>query len=779
MLRCYRTTPAETDGHIHVLFVRKDGSGATSLDEGHFHAVVPPPEEVLRVMVPEDDVPMSVLIPSADHTHDIDPRIPERKIVPLGATVGDDGVGGDVDPDELTEEEVLARMGTLFTHACMIEEESLDDSMRDENAYRGDTWPDEAKNDPDVDMIVVNELESKVDLLNGYLAQNKTDFKFYPPEAGDLKISEVLDVITKIDVVDAYNYHREEAAVFEDAIVTGRGWFNCYTDFSRHDRGNLVIEQFPWRAVRCGPHLHSDLRDLEFLFKLKWMSLARLKVLYPDIDLGLIETNMRGAEQGKLKTIDFEITDPYSLDFASNTTSATPSNPYPFSSNAIEPRRRMVLVFEMWEKEYVEEVRVLDRESGESLDLTGWSKSLRDRFATIPELRVMRTDGVRMRVSVAAGGKLLENGFPDLAYNGFHLVPVYAKKRGYRFWSKIRAAYDLQIVINKRFVQAVDEVNRAASGWLIDDQCFTSDQQRENFENAVSRSNFVAEVKDLAHKPERVAAGTNIAMLEGLIELASNKIREVLGIIPEMMGINSRAESGIAIFQKQRQGLMGNVFLFESLSSSKQILGRIIIRYIQRLYDGERALRALQNAKARKNLLKGTAGDLAVVPANSLMPAVPPTQDAQTDIYGLTAEDLDEFFRTYDAALYDIIPGEAKENPTTRLTWFQIWNDYAATHPDLPPEFLLALSDTPEKDRLFAILEEARAKQQQALIASRSASTAAGGRAALPAPAQPGQQPNKPSDALPPAAPTSNPGIIDANTAAAAMPPETGILTPQ
>jgi hypothetical protein len=85
----------------------------------------------------------------------------------------------------------------------------------------------------------------------------------------------------------------------------------------------------------------------------------------------------------------------------------------------------------------------------------------------------------------------------------------------------------------------------------------------------------------------------------------------------------------------------------------------------------------------------------------------------------------------------------------------------------LPPEFLLSLSDTPGKDRLLRILQEAQQRQMEMEMAKRNASSTSGGASA---------QPSGPGDALPPPPGATGGMSVNDNISAGAPRAEEGIL---
>jgi len=348
-------------------------------------------------------------------------------------------------------------------------------------------------------------------------------------------------------------------------------------------------------------------------------------------------------------------------------------------------------VLECWRKEY-RKVFVLVHDADDFyFTAEGWSDGDIERARAVG-FRVIERTVHRMRVTQVAGGVVLSDEYPQLAFQDFHIVPVYAKKIREDFWGKVRAAIDVQKEINKRHSQMVDILNKAAAyGWFVDGQTFRTPLDEENFKKSSSSPGFVARVRDLSRVPAKVDGVRFPAEIVRLEELATQKLRDIMNIPQELSGSSARDLSGIAITRLQNQGMMGNEFLYDQLNHAKQKLGRILVTLIQDLYTPGRILRVVANQNARERGQMEIAG----APFDAMM-----------------QEELYQFLETEDLTRYDIAISESAYNASNKQANFAMLADLARHGVPVPPALLLEMSDLPAEIKAKAKKELASITQE-------------------------------------------------------------------
>jgi hypothetical protein len=662
-------TVKKGNGHTHIVAINnKTGEGQTSKTKDHTHIVrfVADTRPTLDGgMVPEGSGRW-MLEPAENHTHEAVPYVPEPK------------------QDKEDDEKIVADCLQLFRVAKDIEKEARDDAKASIKFYRGEQWDAQQKSMLEKAKracLTINQTEPKVDLLSGYQRQNRTDIKYMPTEEGDQRISEVLNIVSK-NILENCNFRFEETEVFEDGVIGGRGLFHIFADFSRDIRGDVIVEKFEWDDVYFGPHVKKDLSDCEYLVKTKWYSRSKVEKMYPD-KKALIGQEFDDSDE---KEVREPVGDKYA--YTDNKIIAT-TDP-----DLIDLSKKQVRLLEVWRKEYKRSYVVANPDADFYYNASDWSEGDIKALGTITMLTVLPYVEHRMRMTKLAAEVLLDDEYPDLATQDFDIIPFYAKKRGDYFWGKIHPVKDPQREVNKRHSQLVDIMNRqAAYGWFYDDGTFPDKTEVENFRSNSSAPGFIQRISSIKSLPEKIEGAKVPTEIIQLLQIEDKMVRDIFNVNLEMEGNQSNAQSGIAILERKKQGLVGNEFLFDNLSLAKAKIGRLLVAYIQKYYTPERMMRILGNENAKAPITIGGQ----------------PFQDPMK-------EELFELLKESDLTKYDVTVAESGWSPTTRIANATMWFELAAKGARVPMPFLIELSDLPEKDKvlqMFAAESQQRAQVEQ------------------------------------------------------------------
>lgn len=658
--------------HYHIAYVKEDGSGVTAEAKDHQHqiffqqATQAITDPVTGQMLRQASSGGIMLSPGEDgHTHNL-------TMEPIGSEKSD---------KKEKDEDIVTAVKMLWKQAKEIEKNAFKDAEEAEGFYTGKKqWKENQKKELENKQraaLTINEIEPKIDLLSGYQRQNRFDIKYLPTEGGDSKIGDILTALVK-NLSEQCSFDHEETKIFEDETIVGRGNICVEIDYDKNIRGDIVISHTPWKNIRYGPHEKEDCSDLEYLTKEKWLSKGKISEIWPD-KASEIQKDVDRMEDVADKKTQY------------------PGQQYPKGEGTVEGAtidpdfvdiiKKEYRVIECYRRKY-DHVKVIVNQMDDFYDRADdWKdsdiKAVKDLdgFKVIPRLKM------KIRKSVIAGETLLEDDISEL-FEDFNIIPVYAKKRGNYFYGKIQAVKDTQREINKRHSQITDIINKVnAYGYFIDGETFETPKDEEDFKNNSSSAGFVAKVRDVNRIPKPTEGVKFPAEVANLLQLNSQKLREIMNINPEMLGINSRAESGVAIAEKKRQGLVGNEFLFDNLALGKRRLGRLLIGLIQKLYTPERMVRILENNHQEATLKIG---------------GQPITKYTREELIGL--------LKDADLSKYDVVVSESAYSPTQRQANFTVWAEMAGKGFPIPPQVLIELSDLPDKEK---VIEQIQQQQQQ------------------------------------------------------------------
>lgn len=696
--------------HDHLVYARQDGTGATSKDKDHSHEV---------------DITTLTALSSNGHTH---------KIL--------ESFESDVKKRKLDKEDAVKEVRALYEAAVEYEKDYHEMAKESEGFYDGTgQWANRRTNKTDREMksaleskdraaLTINEIEPKIDLLSGYLRQNRTDFKFFPLEDGDSRVADILNVVVK-NITEQNNYEYEETDVFEDGLIGGRGNIHIYPDFSKNMQGDIVIEQYAWDEVRYGPHSKKDISDCEYIVKEKWLSWAKIKQMWPE------KADDIEKEVGLYKDVGSSY-----VNYAENQYAKADNEETVFMNpEYVDIAKKEYRVLELWRKDYRKEYVVINLED-DFFEANSWSQAEISRLKTIDGIKAVPRVKTRMEVMTTAGNVLLDRRIDKYFDEVFPIIPFYVKKRKNKVWGKIEPAKDSQQEINKRHSQAVDILNKvAAYGWFYDDQTFATKKDAEAFRKNSSSPGFNSKVTSVDRVPVQVQGVRFPSELVNMMTIDSQKVRDIMNVNLEMQGNGSNSQSGIAIVERKRQGLLGNEFVFDNLSLSKRLLGRIIVKLIQKVYTTDRILRILENRSGREQIEIGgrqLVGQEQMDQAqmSQMQQQMQQQQEQESQMQGavqmqdqestgaeqkqkkpeelILREEIYELLNNADLTKYDVAVGESALNPTTRHANFIIWSEMAGKGLPIPPNMLVELSDLPDKDKMKGEIEKTMQQRAQA-----------------------------------------------------------------
>lgn len=662
--------------HYHIVYVN-DGEGIALCAEsdGHKHEIrYDAPQEAQtdeqgNVTSPATPGGFTVLPAVDGHTHD--------RIIPYRATKQTSGE---------SDSEIISDVLALARNSWALEGECIDKGIEATEFVRGKQWEDGGKSDLERQgrsALTINFTARSVNELCGYEIQNRTDIRYLPQEDGDQRVADILNILVK-QITNQCYFDREKSKTFRSAVVSGRGLFNCFMDFSRNLEGEIKIENYPFREFKAGPHEKEDLSDCEYIIKDKKFSVGKLKQLYPD-KADEITSNFSQYQNFMFDTRSTggHIDDAYNH-----------GKPYPVYIDGlqlVDIARKEVLVIECWRKVYIEIPIAASPLYSCYENIFGWKSEDIDAIDTIDSFGVIKKPGTKMRISKVACGTVLQDDYcPDLPVDDFFIVPVYANKDGGYFWGKVEDVKDAQRGFNKRYSQSIDIVNRMASyGWFIDSNVFP-DNEKDKFLRNSSTPGFVAEVNDISRTPVKIEGVKFPTELAQVMAMDEGHINKLFNISVAPRGANT---SATALLQEQKIRLTGNEFLFDALQHAMVKLGRMILKMIQRFYTPERIARIVLKSASKKNPMIGGQ------PLNSY-----------------TEEDFIAVLETADLDQYDVEIAEAPNSPSAMLTTYTILSDLAQKGVQVPPEVLIGVADIPDEKKQSIL--QSITQQQDAMAAA-------------------------------------------------------------
>lgn len=661
----------KVDKHTHIVYIRDDGTGVTD-SKSH------PPHQI------QDGVMFG-----EDHSHEIVPIVLKSK----KSSKKDDG-------------KLIGKVLRLFQEWSDNEKDSREKGKESEDFMMLKQWDDTDKSKLKAEQraaLTLDHVGPNMRLLSGHQRQNRTDIKYFPEEDGDARVADILNHVTK-NILENTNYHFEETHVFEDQTVVGRGFLHFRIDRTDKILGEIKVERWPWDEIYLGPHEKFDLSDLEGLIKSKMYSTDKVKQLWPnkakDIQSNFDFLTSDGAFHKRKIGLQYAVGEGKDINLASFR-----------GAGFVDLKRKEFRVMELMEKEF-RRVNVLFDPLNDfffNAEIEGLSEKEISMAKTIEDLSVAPRQTHQMRRTIVAGGVLLQNEIIDeteLPFNDFDIIPVYATKKGSTFQGKVESVKDPQREINKRHSQTADILNRHASYvWFFDDNTFNTPKDEQQFRADVAKAGATIKVRDRNRLPEKVDGAKFPSELINFASIEQEQTQFILNINPELRGFQGQAESGIAIVEKNRQGLLGNEYLFDNLSFAKKLLGKRLVSMIQATKSPEDIMRLIESIDGRSPIEIG---------GEQLGDIMNPEEETATN-----PEDIRRLLEETDLTRFDVVVGESAFNVSNRRANFVMWAEMARNGFPVPPDLLVDLSDLPDKEKVKQKMGQIQRQQQQESQADR------------------------------------------------------------
>lgn len=673
------------DKHDHVVFYTTERQvdpdtgedveiyiGETSVDKGHSHKVISftdPVTRQVRLIAQASE--------EANHTHDIPMEYPYFKKPNKRFA-------------EKTQGDRIAEILELHTSLESRDKDNFDRHAESEEFYAGEQWTEEEiayLNAHERACLTINKTESYVDELCGYEAEDDTDFMYQPKSQGKQVVADILNIVKK-HVENKNDFKkRVRGKIFRDLVIGGKSNLNFRMDYSRDIYGDLILERFPYNKVKYAEHDDDYGRDCPANIKSKKVTLDQAINEYPEAAKKI---------QQDWKTI--ENADALVNSVEDGTDYPIYDRDYGYLSREhmnIAYADRQVLILEVNRRSYHSAPIVICMTDGTRYDGFGWRKKDIKRFKEFVFSEVIDRKSPKVRKTVVVGGYIVEDIDPaPLPGDESSVFPVYAKRLGNKYWSKVHSAKDAQLELNKRKSQSVDLANHSLGGvWMYDESTFNGEQRLEQeFTDNVATPNAAIKVFDLSNPPIRKdPAPLPAAVLQAATD-ADITLRDLFNIKVDPTGSH---QSHAHLMEVKRSKLIGNNFLFDAMDGMLRRYGELLLNWIQTYFEPEQIAKIVQADTREEATING-------------QPAA-----------GYTAQDIIGFLESEDLTRYDvdIVPGKYKES--FRLAKLGMFIEMQQSGMGVPYATLIEHLDIPAPEKA-KMMQQHQQQQEQAMQESKA-----------------------------------------------------------
>jgi len=426
----------------------------------------------------------------------------------------------------------------------------------------------------------INIIKSKVDMIVGYMVNNRFELKYVPVEGTDQVIADVFNQLAKLILVKADNeyYDRE---LFKHGLICGKAYKVLSINYDNDPLyGELEISvESPWSICVDPSSLRYDESDAEYAFRSVWLPKEKVKKLWPRAKIDQMLQSFGYEDKESIHTKEPEKYETVK---------------YPFYDSASDKLR----IDEYWYKEYDEYTLYVDTSKYEIVDTSNMSPSEIKSLSKQPHIRKVRRLVPRVRVKTICGNIELDDK-PTPFTKGeltrrFPFIPFCAYRLRWSdeeyIYGLVRNLQDPQREKNKRRTQLIDIISHTPFASLIWEQgALTAETKRKMQEKGLYPG---LPIEISRGKWGRFQVVNPPAFPQGILmmEEISTKDMDLISI-PEMP--SQKVEAGIALLTKERQVLTGVADIFDNFRLTQKIFGRCLIGIIQQLFDYEKTIRVI------------------------------------------------------------------------------------------------------------------------------------------------------------------------------------------
>lgn len=651
------------------------------------------------------------------------------------------------DDDSLTVAQVLK----CFKRAYEYKKRFLDEAQEDYEFTLGKQWDDKSFQEQmavGVRPLTINKIRPNIQLLTGTESQNRSDFKAYPEGGEDSVLAEIATALLK-NVMKMAHGDYKISEQFEDGLICGECYLEPFLDYSEETEdpedmlyGTLKLKKVDYFNLFPEPNFKEyDMSDCRYIDKITYdLTDEDLISLFPDK-----EKEIEAAE-GKGK-INIDSIGGDRNGFGGE----IQRKGYNDQGGKLgdEPTEPLFDLLEHYYRKYVEKYYVADPKMQKMKQAK--NKAEADNYVKVTnsgrnngELAVVLKKLVpQIWVCSIIGGcnDVLDDrpawtfpkwkSYPFVPYFAYRTTaPLPEASRHLAVQGIARTMKDLNRELNKRRTQELKILNTSAnSGWQAEDQSLVDEDAWKKFG---STPGVILKHKKGSPMPTKIQP---TQLSQGHAQLAqehSDDMKQSSGINADLLAMQeSGVDSGRAIALRQKQGMVMVQKLFDNLSQSKRLLGRLVLSQLSEIYNIDDVVRVMGEAWIQENFsepVMGPAidpntgapmldqtGQPMMVPQMDPMTGQPQMQVNQKAVVQTIAKVLTDA----ELGKFEVAIGEAANSETVRYANYLTIQDMAQHGVPIPPDVLV--DESP-------ISQSSKAKIQKSIQQMNAAAAAGGGK---------------------------------------------------
>lgn len=475
------------------------------------------------------------------------------------------------DPRLEFHQDIIKDFGESYERAYQLWNTYYAEAYRDLSYYLGNQWTLEELaylNNQRRSSFTYNKIRRLINLVQGYQRKNRLATVIRPVEGSSEETAEMFTDVMQHIMNSADGYEAISDA-FKGALTTGLSFLSPWVDY-RSDpvSGDIKFHRDDWNAVIMDPFFtKKDLSDCSFLARRKFLSRTDVISLIPDKE-DVINALPWGSRDDKFTYM------PYARQWG---------------------MQKLLNYTEYWRTKWVTKEVLVDMMTGETKEWDGDKKRLQLYREAFPQIEVIKKPVRTVELGIIVEGQLLYYGKDPFGLNDYPFVPfmaIWEPSYDLFTWkcqSLVRIVRDPQTELNKRRSKMVDIIdNQLNSGWIAKTNSVSNPQSL--YKSGQGQVIFLKPEAQMTDIQRLEPAGINPTQFQLEAEFEKD-IMEIAGVNSELFGMaeNDKIETaGILSKMRQSAGLVNLQDLFDGLRESQKLLGRKVLKLIQKNYTPEK-----------------------------------------------------------------------------------------------------------------------------------------------------------------------------------------------
>lgn len=443
--------------------------------------------------------------------------------------------------------------------------------------------------------LTINRTLGQFAAISGEQLSNRADIGFKPVDsAADQATADVLNKVI-ISVLNQNRFDWLEAQMFDDGVITSRGFLDLRMNFETNLAGDIEIRLKNPQNVMPDPDADQyDPDTWNEIIESKWMSVDQIdRVFGKDVaDELFSSSHIPWNDYG----YDFQDDRPGTFGFSNYQGSEGTDSWQRFGGG---PNRRWSpdearyrRIYRLIDRQYREVAMAdffVDPDTG---DMKKIPKAMgRERIGQIMQLYGLavirkRADVIRWTTSIS--NVVVHHDYSP--YNHFTQIPFFPIFRHGETIGFVEGMIDPQELYNKTRSQELHVINTTAnSGWKVK-QGSLKNMTMEDLNERGAETGLNMELED-PNDAQKILPNPIPTGLDRMSFIAAEDLKSVSMVSDSLRGFDRADVAAKAIQAKQAQGSSNFAKPMSNLAFTRQMVGRRVLNLVQTFYTSERVMR--------------------------------------------------------------------------------------------------------------------------------------------------------------------------------------------